>query len=88
MHIDVITSCTNHLACMISNVIDEHLNTSHVTPFMVFRATFCLELRSAITTYYRSHLPPTIKLVAWTLYNINIFTWFKLTLTKKIYKIV
>ena len=50
--------------------------TKCTTLFVVFSVIYYLELCCAISLYYGSHFLPTkVKLVVWTLYNINISTW-------------
>ena len=43
---------------------------------MIFNVTYYLELCNVVSIYRISHiLPKTVKLVVWTLYNINNFIW-------------
>ena len=45
---------------------------------MIFSVTYLLEQHNDIPNYHISHILPTnVKLVVWTLYNINNFTWLK-----------
>ena len=50
-------------------------NATNTTLIIVSSVTYHLELCNAITIYCISHLSPTkVKLVVWTLKNINIFS--------------
>ena len=51
---------------------------------LIFSVTYYLELRNAITVNCSSHFLPTkVKLVVWTLWNINIFSLVTFTLIVK-----
>lgn len=56
--------------------VDEHRRVrKRTTPNTILSVTYYLELRNAISSYHISHILTIIKLVPWTLQDLNNFTW-------------
>ena len=54
------------------------INGQNTTKNMIFSVTYHLQLRNVVSIYSTSHiLFANVKLVVWTLWNIDNFTWLK-----------